>query len=375
MTKRMIIMLASLGVLFGGIFGFQVFKANMIKKYMSANKMPPVSVTTIKAKIEPWQPELKSVGTLRAAKGVDVTTEIAGQVRIVAFKSGQEVKAGDLLVQLDADPDIAKLRSLEAALDLARIVYKRDEAQFAAQAVSRAQLDSDASDLKNKAAQVEEQKALVEEKSIRAPFSGKIGITMIQPGQYLNPGDKVATLQQLDPVFADFPIPEQQASSLSAGQTVEAFTDAYPGKTFRGKINAIDPKVDSATHNVSVEATLPNPRHSLLPGMFASLGVDTAGMQHYLTLPQTAVAFNPYGATVYVVEEEKGHDGKTALVAKQRFVNTGITRGDQVAILSGVKEGDIVVTSGQIKLKNGAQVIVNNKVMPDNDASPKPIDE
>ena len=375
MTKRMIIMLVSLGLLFGGIFGFQIFKARMIKKYMSANMAPPVTVTTIKAELQPWQPELKSVGTLRAVKGVDVTTEIAGQVRSVSFRSGQEVKAGDLLVQLDADPDIAKLNSLEAALELAKIVYKRDKAQLAAQAVSQAQLDADASDLKNKAAQVDQQKALVEEKSIRAPFSGRIGITMIQPGQYLNPGDKVATLQQLDPVFADFPIPEQQAASLAVGQKVVALTDAYPRKPFMGRISAFDPKVDPATHNVSVEATLPNASRQLLPGMFASVVVDTEGMRHFLTLPQTAVSFNPYGATVYVVEESKGPDGKAVLVAKQRFVNTGLTRGDQVAILSGVKEGDVVVTSGQIKLKSGSHVIVNNKVMPSNDASPQPVDE
>ena len=375
MTKRMIIMLVSLGLLFGGIFGFQIFKARMIKKYMSANMAPPVTVTTIKAELQPWQPELKSVGTLRAVKGVDVTTEIAGQVRSVSFRSGQEVKAGDLLVQLDADPDIAKLNSLEAALELAKIVYKRDKAQLAAQAMSQAQLDADASDLKNKAAQVDQQKALVEEKSIRAPFSGRIGITMIQPGQYLNPGDKVATLQQLDPVFADFPIPEQQAASLAVGQKVVALTDAYPGKPFMGRISAFDPKVDPATHNVSVEATLPNASRQLLPGMFASVVVDTEGMRHFLTLPQTAVSFNPYGATVYVVEGSKGPDGKAVLVAKQRFVNTGLTRGDQVAILSGVKEGDVVVTSGQIKLKSGSHVIVNNKVMPSNDASPQPVDE
>ncbi|HQT25376.1 MAG TPA: efflux RND transporter periplasmic adaptor subunit [Burkholderiales bacterium] len=274
MTKRMIIMLLCVGLLFGGIFGFQLFKARMIKKYMSANMAPPVTVTTIEAQVMPWQPELKSVGTLRAKRGVDVTTEIAGQVRSVFFKSGQDVKAGQVLVQLDADPDIGKLHSLEAQVDLAKIVYNRDKAQFAALAVSQAQLDSDAADLKNKIALVDEQKAQVDEKTIRAPFSGRIGITMIQPGQYLNPGDKIATLQQLDPMYADFPIPEQQASILSSGQNVDAATDAYKGEKFVGRINAIDPKVDPATRNVSVEATIPNHHEKLLPGMFVSVGVD-----------------------------------------------------------------------------------------------------
>ena len=375
MTKRMIIMLASLGVLFGGIFGFQAFKAHMIKKYMSANMAPPVTVTTIKAEETPWQPELKSVGTLRAVKGVDVTTEIAGQIRVVSFKSGQDVKAGDLLVQLDADPDVAKLHSLEAARDLAKIVYNRDKAQFDAQAISRAQLDADASDLSNKQAQVDEQRAQVAEKTIRAPFSGRIGITTVQPGQYLNPGDKIATLQQVDPIYADFSIPEQQIPGLVVGQKIAIAANAYPGKVFSGKINAIDPKVDPATRNVMVEATIPNSSRQLLPGMYASVAVDAGGVHNYLTLPQTAVAFNPYGATVYVVEESRGPDGKAALVAKQRFVHTGSMRGDQVAILSGVKAGEIVVTSGQIKLRSGSHVIVNNKVVPSNDAAPKPVDE
>lgn len=375
MTKRMIVMLASLGVLFGGIFGFQAFKAHMIKKYMSANMSPPVTVTTIKAEEMPWQPELKSVGSLRAVKGVDVTTEIAGLVRSVSFKSGQDVKAGELLVQLNADSEIAQLHALQAAFDLARIVYNRDKAQLAAQAISRAQLDADSADLKSKAAQVDAELALIDKKTIRAPFSGRIGITTVQPGQYLNPGEKIATLQRLDPVYADFPIPEQQAPDLSVGQKIAVESDAYPGQKFSGRVNAIDPKIDPATRNVTVEATIPNPERRLLPGMYASVEVDSGGVRHFLTLPQTSIAFNPYGATVYVVEAGKGPDGKSVLVAKQRFVSTGLTRGDQVAILSGVKEGDIVVTSGQIKLKSGSHVIVNNKVVPSFDSSPKPVDE
>lgn len=376
MTKRMIIMLACLGVLFGGIFGFQIFKARMIKKFMSANKAPVVTVTTTKADLMPWLPELKSVGSLRAVKGVDVTTEIAGLVRFVAFKSGQDVKAGDLLVQLNADSDIAKLHSLQAALDLASSVYNRDRAQFAALAISRAQLDVDSSDLKNKQAQVDEQKALVDKKSIRAPFSGRLGITMVQPGQYLNPGDKIASLQQVDPVYVDFPIPEQQIPSLAVGQKILASTDAYPEHKFTGKINAIDPKVDPATRNVQVEASIPNAKRRLLPGMFASIGVNASGVQNYLTLPQTAITFNPYGATVYVVKDEgKGADGNPVLVATQVFVTTSLTRGDQVAILSGIHAGDVVVTSGQIKLKSGSHVTINNKILPSDDAAPKPVDE
>lgn len=375
MTKRMIIMLASLGVLFGGIFGFQAFKAHMIKKYMSANRAPLITVTTMKAEELPWQPQLDSVGSLRAVKGVDVTTEIAGLVRSVRFKSGEDVKSGELLVQLNTDSEVAQLHAFQAALALSKIVYTRDKAQFAAQAISRAQLDADAADLKSKAAQVDEEQSLIDKKTIRAPFSGRIGITTVQPGQYLNPGNKIATLQRLDPVYADFPIPEQKAPRLSKGQKITVTADAYPGREFYGKVSAIDPKIDPATRNVMVEATIPNPERRLMPGMYASVKVDEGGVRRFLTLPQTAIAFNPYGATVYVVEEEKGHDGKTALVAKQRFVTTGLTRGDQVAVLSGIKAGDTVVTSGQIKLRSGSHVIVNNKVTPSFDAHPKPVDE
>ncbi len=371
MTKRMIIMLASLGVLFGGIFGFQMFKANMIKKYMSANMSPVLTVTAIKAEMLPWQPQMKSVGSLRAVKGVDVTTEIAGLVRSIPFKSGQDIKAGALLVQLNADPDVAQMHALEAAAELAESVYQRDRAQYAVQAISRAQLDVDSADLKSKRAQLEQQRALVSKKAIHAPFSGRMGISTVQVGQYLNPGDKIATLQELDAVYADFALPEQELSRLALGQKVSISSDSYPGRNFSGRISAIDPKVDPSTRNIQVEALIYNPRRELLPGMYASVSVDAGKSQRFLTVPQTAVSFNPYGATVYIVEEGK-QDGKPALIVRQNFVTTGATRGDQVAILSGIKEGESVVTSGQIKLKNGSHVIVDNKVTPSNDSEPKP---
>ena len=376
MTKRMIIMLASLGVLFGGIFGFQAFKAGMIKKYMRANGAPVMTVTAMQAETRPWLPELKSIGTLRAAKGVDVSSEIAGQARTVSIRSGQDVKAGDLLVQLNADPDIAQLHSLEASAELAESVLKRDRQQFEAQAISRAQLDVDEADLKSKRALADAQRALVEKKSIRAPFGGRLGITTLQPGQYVNAGDKIVTLQNLDPVYVDFSLPEQDVAKLSTGQKVTVTTDSFPGRKYSGKITTIDPKVDAATRNVQVEAQIPNPRHELLPGMYAAVGIEAGSEQRYITLPQTAVAFNPYGATVYLVEEKgRDKDGKPKLVARQSFVKTGATRGDQVAILSGVKAGETVVTSGQIKLRNGISVTIDNKVTPTDDANPNPVDE
>ncbi|HTN42645.1 MAG TPA: efflux RND transporter periplasmic adaptor subunit [Nitrospiria bacterium] len=376
MTKRMVVMLLVVGLLFAAIFGFQAFKAKMIKQFMATMKMPPATVTAMKAELQPWQPQLNAVGSLRAVHGVDVTTEIGGLVREVRFKSGDEVKAGQVLVQLNADADVGLLRSLEAAAELARIVYERDKEQFAIQAVSKAVLDGDAADLKSKEAQVAQQAAVVEKKTIRAMFEGRLGINAVNLGQYVNPGDKIVTLQSLDPIFVDFFLPQQNLSRLKIGLTVTVTTDAIPGRTFEGRINAINPKVDPDTRNLQIEATIANAKHELLPGMYATVTVQSGGVQQYLTLPQTSVTFNPYGESVYVIEEGgKGADGKPVLTARQTFVTVGETRGDQVAILKGIKPGDLVATSGQLKLKNGSAVVINNTVQPSNDPAPKPVDQ
>ncbi len=376
MKKRMFIMLAVVGLLFGGIFGFKIFMMQMIKKSMASQQAPAVTVSTIRAEMHTWQPQLKAVGTLRAVRGVDVTSEITGLVKTVTFKSGDEVRAGQVLVQLNADSDIAQLRSAEADAELAQTVYERDKKQFAIKAVSQAVLDSDAADLKSKRALAAQQAAMVAKKTIRAPFGGRLGISTVNPGQYINPGDKIVTLQALDTLYADFYLPQQELSNLSLGRKVQVSSDSCPGRTFVGRISSINPKVDPETRNVQVEATIANPGRILLPGMFASVTVQAGEERRYLTLPQTAVTFNPYGETVYLVREDgKGKDGKALLKAKQVFVTTGGTRGDQVAILKGVKEGDTVITAGQLKLKNDSPVVINNKVRPSNDMAPKPVDE
>lgn len=207
MAKRMLIMLVTVGLLFGGIFGYHAFQAKMIGKSMAGRQTPPVTVSTIEVKFQPWQPQLKAIGSLRAYRGIDVTCEITGLVRTVHFKSGDEVQAGQLLVQLKADADIAQLHSLDAAAGLASTVYERDKKQFAVQAVSQATLDTDAADLKAKRSQVEQQTAMVAKKTVRAPFAGRLGITTINPGQYVNPGDKIVTLQALDSIYVDFYLP------------------------------------------------------------------------------------------------------------------------------------------------------------------------
>ena len=376
MGRRMLIMLAVVGLLFGGIFGYQAFKAHMLKKSLAGMQMPPVTVTAMKAELHDWQPQLKAVGSLRAVRGVDVTSEISGLVRTLHFKSGDDVKAGKVLVQLNADSDIAQLRSLQAAAELAGTVYMRDRKQFDVQAISQATLDADIADLKSKRAQVAQQVALVDKKTIRAPFAGRLGISTVNPGQYINPGDKIVTLQSLDSIYCDFLLPQQELSRVSLGQKVIVTSDTYPGRRFDGRITAINPQVDAATRNFQAEATLANPKHELLPGMYASVEVQAGSVERHLTLPQTAVTYNAYGDTVFIVEESgKGPDGKPLLTARQTFVTVGSTRGDQVAVAQGIKEGDVVVTSGQIKLKNGSQVIINNQVQPANEAAPKPVDE
>jgi membrane fusion protein (multidrug efflux system) len=369
MRWRLIIVLVSAGLLLAAVVGFNIFKAHMIAKFMSQNAAPPQTVTTTVAASSDWQPEITSVGSMRAFRGVVVTTELAGLVRSLHFKSGDDAKNGAVLVELNADSDIAQLHALEAAADLSQTTYNRDKVQFAAQAISQAVLDSDAADLKNRRAQAESQAALVAKKTLRAPFAGRLGITTLNPGQYLNPGDKVVTLEAIDPILVDFRIPQLQLARVSVGQPLHVTTDAFPGETFEGKITAIDPLVDSASRNFQVEASVNNSSRRLLPGMFAQVAVQSGDVKHYLTLPQTAITYNPYGATVFLAL--KPQDGKS-LVAQQVFVTVGATRGDQAAVVSGIKEGDTVVTSGQLKLKNGTPLVVDNSVVPKNDPNPTP---
>ncbi|KXU84868.1 efflux transporter periplasmic adaptor subunit [Paraburkholderia monticola] len=374
MTKRMVIMLISVGLLLAALVGFNLFRAHMFAKFMAGNTAPPATVSAVIVHYQSWQPQLTAVGSLRAVRGVDVTTEVAGLVREVAFASGQEAKAGQILVRLNADSDVALLQSLQAAAELAQTVYERDRAQYDIKAIAKAQLDADAADLKGKKAQVAQQQALVDKKTIRAPFAGRLGITTINPGQYLNPGDAIVTLQAIDPIYADFSVPQQQLGQLAIGATVDIDTNAYSGQTFTGKIQSLSPKVDSATRNVQIEASVDNRERKLLPGMYANVKIDSGAAARYLTLPQTAITYNPYGATVFVVKPgtQPNAQGKTLPVAQQVFVTPGPTRGDQVAILKGVDEGTQVVTSGQIKLKNGTPLIIDNRVQPSDSPNPAP---
>jgi membrane fusion protein, multidrug efflux system len=360
-----VVAVVALIVLIAGIKAISIYR--MIQQ-AKANGAPAQTVTATTAGYSDWQPEISAVGSVRAVRGVDITTEVTGLVRSVDFRSGDDARRGQILVHLNADADIATLHSLEAAADLAATVYARDKMQFEAQAISQAQLDADAADLKNKRAQAAAQAALVEKKTLRAPFDGRLGITTVNPGQYLNTGDKVVTLQELDPVYVDFRLPQEQLAQVRPGLEVRLTLDAFPGESFTGKINAVDPLVDSSSRNFQAEATVPNPTRKLLPGMFVRVAVLSSTQQRYLTLPQTSITFNPYGSTVFLVEK----DAQGKRTAQQTFVTTGPTRGDQIAVLTGIKEGEEVVTSGQLKLKNGTPLDISTLAQPSDAANPKP---
>ncbi len=370
MTKRMVIMLIAVAVVLGGVFGFQAFKAIMIKKFMSSMATPPQTVSATQAEYSEWQPTIEAVGSLRAVKGSDLSLEVSGVVDSISFNSGDDVKEGAVLLKLRADDDAAKLVSLQATAELSELTYQRDLKQFKIQAVSQATLDTDAANLKNAKAQVAEQQAVLDKKTLRAPFTGHLGIRAVDLGQYLGAGTTIVTLQALDPIFLDFFVPQQSVDEVRIGQAVAVKVDAFKDQTFPGNISAINPKVDATTRNVQVRATLKNPDHKLLPGMYATVDIMTGAPQNYITLPQTAITYNPYGDTVYVVDKKDAPSGKPNLIARQTFVTTGATRGDQVAVLKGVHEGDMIVTAGQIKLHNGSPVAINNSITPTADAAP-----
>jgi len=376
MTKRMVIMLIAVAIVFGGIFGFQAFKASMIKKFMTAMGSPPQTVSAAKAAYSAWQPKLEAIGTLRAVKGADLSLDVPGVVASISFNSGDDVEQGAPLLKLRVEDDLAKLESLQAMAELSEIVNQRDQKQFKMQAVSQATLDTDAANLKNAKAQVVQQQAIIDKKFLRAPFAGHLGIRAVDLGQYLAAGTVIVTLQALDPIFVDFFLPQQAVDQVRLGQSVTVKIDAFKDQTFAGEISAINPKVDAGSRNVQIRATLKNPDHKLLPGMYATVDIATGAPQSYITLPQTAISFNPYGDTVYVVDSKAVDTaGKPPqLIARQTFVTTGPTRGDQVAVLKGIDEGDLIVTAGQIKLHNGSTVLIDNSITPTADAAPIPID-
>ena len=371
MFRRMVIMLIAVAVVFGAIFGFQAFKAKMIGQAIANLRNPPQTISTMTAATQSWQDQLEAVGSTRAEKGADLSAQVSGIVRGIHFQSGARVEEGTPLVELDATDDIAKLEALKATTQLAQLNYDRDSRLLKTDAVSQAQVDSDAANLKNNQAQVNQQQALIDFKSIKAPFAGRLGIRLVDLGQYIAAGTPMVTLQHLDPIFVDFFLPQQALAKIKVGQQVTAKIDTWPGATFPGEISAINPVVSTSTRNVQVRATLKNPNEQLLPGMFATVDIDLGQPKDYVTLRKTAISYNSYGNIAYVVELKSEGKG----IAHQIFVKTGKTRGDQIAVLDGVKPGDIVVTAGQTKLNDGTPVIINNDVTPPFSANPQVSEE
>lgn len=371
-TKRMIIMLIIAAVVVGGLVWFQQFKTTMIGKAIKGMSNPPQTVSTMVAQESSWQPTVEALGNLSASQQASLSAEVGGLVTAIHFDSGEKVRAGKALVELNPSPLKAQLAQLQAQAALAELNLKRDTAQLKAQAISQAVVDTDAATLKSAQAQVAAQQALIAQKTITAPFSGQLGIRQVNLGQYLAPGTAVVTLQKLDPMEVDFTVPQNQIDLVHVGMNAEVQTSAVPGKTFEAKVTAVEPQVNTTTRNLTVRARVSNPKGELLPGVFATVHITQGQPQQYVTLPNAAVAYNPYGATVFIVKDDgKGPDGKPKLIAEQRFITTGPTRGDQVAVLKGVKAGETVVTAGQLKLRNGSPILVNNSVQPANSANPQ----
>ena len=358
-------------VALGGIKFFQVRKS--MAEHASFAP-PPETVTSVIAQAEEWIPSLKAVGSTGAVQGVTVSTDEPGIVQKINFESGQTVKAGDLLVQLEMSQEEAQLRSAEAQMQLAAANLQRQQNLLKSRVSSQADYDSAKAQYDQAEARVQEVKALINKKTIRAPFSGMLGIRAVNLGQYLQSGAQVVPLQSLDPIYVNFWLPQQYLGQISAGQALHVRADGIPDITFEGKINAVDAIVDEATRNVRVQATLPNPKALLRPGMFVNAEVPLPTKTSHIVLPATAIQYAPYGDMVYVIDDVQGPDGKTYRGVRQQVVKVGESRGDRVAILSGLNSGEEVVTSGVFKLRPGVAVQVNNNIQPENSVSPKPED-
>jgi membrane fusion protein (multidrug efflux system) len=369
----MIIMLGIVGAVFAGLVWFVNFRAGMIKTVLASLADPPQTVSTTTAALSDWQPKLTAVGTFRAVNGADLSLQVSGIVDAIRFESGKDVAAGEVLLDLHKEDDVAKLQSLQATADGYAITLKRNHDQLKINAVSQATVDADVVNQRNALALVAQQQALVDQKTLKAPFAGRLGVRSVDVGQYLTAGTTIVTLQALDRLYVDFMLPQQAIDQVKAGQSVSARVDAYPKRIFKGEVQAVNSKVDQTSRNLQVRAIFDNAERKLLPGMYVLIDIAVDKPERYVTLPQTAIVYNPYGNSVFLAV--KGDAGKDGLVARQAFVKTGATRGDQVAVLSGMEQGATVVTAGQIKLRNGTSLKVDNSIAVANDPNPKPVDQ
>jgi membrane fusion protein, multidrug efflux system len=371
MTKRMLIMLGLVLLFVVGIGGWKAFQIHTAIAQAVKFAPPPPAVTTIVVKRELWQPALSAVGSLRAVNGVTVSTDLAGIVSQISFRSGGAVKKGDLLIKMDSQQEEAQLRSAEARRDLAKLNLDRQHRLVTDGAVSQSDYDSADSEFRQAAAAVDEMRALIARKAIAAPFDGLLGIRQVDLGQYLNVGTPIVALQSLDPIYVEFALPQQDLDQIAVGKKLRLRGAGIAGAQIEGEITAVDSRLDESTRNLSIQGTVANPDNKLRPGMFVNVDV-VLPEQDAISLPASSISYAPYGDSVFVVTQKPGPDGKMGPEVQQQFVKLGPTRGDQVSILSGVKEGDEVVSSGVFKLRPGIAVQVNNSVQPGNEANPAP---
>jgi len=374
MAKRLILML-TVTVVVLVVLGFVKFRQfQEAAEHAAAFQPPPEAVTTILTRQEKWPATLSAIGTMAPVQGVTVSADLPGIVGRIAFDSGETVREGDVLVELDTRQEQAQLAAVEAERDLARLNFNRLDGLVNEGAITRAEYDRAAAEQKQTEAKVGEIRATIARKTIRAPFSGILGIRQVNLGQYLSAGDAVVPLQSLNPIYVNFGVPQQDAGQVRVGRNVRITTGDLAGVEFVGRVTAINSIVDEATRNVQVQATLANPRGTLRPGMFVQTELMLGTSRSVVALPASAISYAPYGDSVFVVTELKDPNGQTYRGVRQQFVKLGATRGDQIAVLSGLKPREEIVTSGVFKLRNGAAVLVNNKVQPANKRAPKPED-
>jgi membrane fusion protein (multidrug efflux system) len=372
MAKRMIVTLGIMVVILGGL-GFVKFRQIQTAIAQGAAfQPPPEAVTTIVAHEERWDDTLSAIGTMAAVQGVTVSADLAGTVEKIYFDSGQSVRAGDVLAVLDTRQEQAQMAAFEAQRELAQRTFDRMQGLLNEKVISRAEFDQATAEHRQTDARVGEVRAVIQRKTIRAPFSGILGIRKVNLGQYLAGGDPLVTLQSLNPIYVNFGVPQQSAAQLPAGRLVRVTSDALADAEWTGKVTAIDSVVDPATRNIQLQATLANPNGKLRPGMFVQAEVALGTGRAVMALPASAISYAPYGDSVFVVADLKDDHGRAYKGVRQQFVKLGPARGDQVAVLSGIKPGDEVVTSGVFKLRHGAAVQINNTVKPANNPAPKP---
>ena len=372
MAKRMLVML-TLTLLFIGALGFVKFKQIQTAIAQGAAfQPPPEAVTTIAAAQAQWPSTINAIGTVAAVRGVTVSADLPGIVDQILFESGDAVREGQTLAILDTRQEQAQMAAAEAQRVLARLNFNRMQELLDQQVISKAEYDSATAQSRETEARVGEIRAAIERKTIRAPFSGILGIRQVNKGQYLAGGDPLVPLQSLNPIYVNFGVPQQAIGQVRVGRSVRITTESLGGLAFEGRVTATDSVVDPTTRNIQVQATLANPDGRLRPGMFVQTELLVGANQPVIALPASAISYAPYGDSVFVVAEMKDDKGHAYRGVRQQFVKLGPARGDQVAVVSGVTPGDEVVTSGVFKLRNGAAVQVNNKVKPGNNSAPKP---